>query len=56
MEYIQFQEANISSASPEIPHILRNKNVHYQTHERRATVHILSQINPVHASPFQFLQ
>ena len=50
MEHSPSQKANGSSASPEIPHILRNQNVYYRTNERQPTVPILRQINPVHAS------
>ena len=56
MEHSPSQKANGSSASPEIPHILRNQNVYYRTNERQPTVPILRQINPVHVLPSKFLQ
>jgi hypothetical protein len=47
-------EADSFSASEEIPLILCNPKVHYCTHKPQPTVPILSQINPLHASPFHF--
>jgi len=40
-------EANWFAASQEIPRILRNPKVHYQTHKRPPPVSIMGQLNPV---------
>ena len=49
-------EANSSSDSQEIPHILWNPNVHFHIHKHLPPVPILSLISPIHACIFQFLK
>ena len=48
-------EANRSSASQEIPSILRNPKVHHRTHKSPLPVTTLSHNNPVQDSPFHCL-
>ena len=49
-EAIQF------SANQEIPRILWNPKVHYRSHNCPPTVHIQSQLDPVHTSTFYLLK
>jgi hypothetical protein len=51
-----YLENNRFLTSQDIFHILRNPNARYYIHKHPTLVHILSQNNPFHASPSNFLK
>ena len=56
MEQSPSWKVNRFSASQEIPHILWNLKVHYQSHKCPPPVLILSQLDPVHTPTYYFLK
>jgi hypothetical protein len=48
------EDANIHSASQEIPRLLRNQKAHYSVQKSPSLVPILSQMHPIHTFPTYF--
>jgi len=56
MEQSQSCEANLFSASQEFPQILCNPSVHYLIQKCRKPFYIVSHLDPVHTTTYQFLK
>ena len=54
MQQSHFWEASSSSASQDIPRVLKKTKIHCLTHNSPPIVSVLSYINPVHAFPSYF--
>jgi hypothetical protein len=50
-EHNPYWEADVRSASQEIPRLLRNPEVNYRVHKSPLPAPNLSQMNPVHTIP-----